>query len=194
MYLYFLPTLSDSRDIPQGLPEGGRQEVQVPTSDGGIEINEARFQPASSWLEQARAGEIMLYPPQFLLLSIVAEFLDQGTSSSDSDATLTKTTTSVSREEKDERRKRLIEFVHSGNPPWTDKFVSPRNLRMLEDQRVVLALDHPGPELQDSGKRGDFDRVIVVNFGKKGPTNVDVRWRSDVLKEIKETKEPKSSL
>lgn len=146
--------------------------MQVPTSDGGVEINEARFLPASNWLQQAQAGEIILYPPQFLLLSIVAQFLDQSPS--------TFTTT-----EKEARRKELLDFIHTGNPPWTDKYVCPRGLQMLDDDRAVLALDHPGPELHNSGKKGDDERVILVNFGKDGPRNVDVRWKRDVLREEK---------
>lgn len=182
MYLYFLPipdSSAASETLAQGLPEGGRQEVQVPTSDGGIEINEARFLPASNWLQQAQAGEIILYPPQFLLLSIVAQFLDQATSTSTSAVAATTST------EKEARRKELFDFIHSGNPPWTDKFVSPRSLQLLDDQRAVLALDHPGPELHGSGKKGDDERVILVKFGKGGPSNVDVRWKKDVLKDEK---------
>lgn len=175
MYLYFLPipdSSAASESLAQGLPEGGRQEVQVPTSDGGVEINEARFLPASNWLQQAQAGEIILYPPQFLLLSIVAQFLDK--------APPTSNTT-----ERQARREELLEFIHAGNPPWTDKFVSPRSLQLLDDQRAVLALDHPGPELDGSGKKGDDERVILVKFGKDGPRNVDVRWKRDVLKDVK---------
>ncbi|GAM36913.1 hypothetical protein TCE0_022r06384 [Talaromyces pinophilus] len=176
MYLYFLPipdSSAGSESTAQGLPEGGRQEVQVPTSDGGVEINEARFLTASNWLRQARAGEIILYPPQFLLLSIVAQFLDKSTSPA---ATST---------EKQARRKELLDFIYSGNPSWTDKFVCPRSLQLLDDQRAVLALDHPGPELDGSGKKGDDERVILVKFGKDGPRNVDVRWKRDVLREEK---------
>ncbi|EED20447.1 NUDIX family hydrolase, putative [Talaromyces stipitatus ATCC 10500] len=176
MYLYFLPIPGSSANesiTAQGLPEGGRQEVQIPTSDGGIEINEARFLPASKWIQQAQAGKIILYPPQFLLLSIVSQFLDRSTSAASSLA------------EKEGRRKGLLDFIHSENPPWTDKFVCPRSLQLLDDQRVVLALDHPGPELHDSGKKGDFERVILVKFGKDGPRNVEVRWKKDVLEATK---------
>ncbi|RAO70252.1 uncharacterized protein BHQ10_006264 [Talaromyces amestolkiae] len=175
MYLYFLPIPDSSaagESLAQGLPEGGRQEVQVPSSDGGVEINEARFLPASTWLQQAQAGEIILYPPQFLLLSIVAQFLDKAPPTSNAT-------------ERQARRKELLEFIHAGNPPWTDKFVSPRSLQLLDDQRAVLALDHPGPELVGSGKKGDDERVILVKFGKDGPRNVDVRWKRDVLKDEK---------
>jgi hypothetical protein len=167
MYLYFLPIPNNEQSLQstaQGLPRDGRQEVQVPTSDGGIEINEARFLPASTWLEKARADEIILYPPQYLLLSIVSQFLDQTTPP-----------------EAQKCRDNLLQFIHSNNPPWTDKFVCPKSLKLLDDKRSVLALDDPGPELQGSGKKGVFDRVILVRFDKDGPRNVDVRWKKDVL-------------
>ena len=51
------------------------------------------------------------------------------------------------------------------------------------DGRSVLALDKPGPELADSGRRGDDERVVLVKFSKEGPRNVEVRLRRDVLSE-----------
>jgi hypothetical protein len=171
MYLYFLPIveLSEPDNTAQGLPQGGRQEIQTPTSDGGIEISEARFLRASAWLSQARAGEIMLYPPQFILLSLVSQFLDQEVSS---DPT-----------ERQRRRAELLEFVHAGSPPWTDMFICPRSMKLLADKRAVLSLDHPGPELQGSGKKGEPDRVILVKFGKDGPRQLEVGFKKDILRE-----------
>ncbi|KAH8693792.1 putative NUDIX family hydrolase [Talaromyces proteolyticus] len=169
MYLYFLPLVEQSENA-HGLPKGGLQEVQVPTSDGGIEINEARFLRASSWLEKARSGEIILYPPQFMLLSLVSQFLDQDGNDS--------TSKTLQR-----RRAQLVEFVHSGSPAWTDKCISPRSMKLLDDNRAVLTLDHPGPELHGSNRKGESDRVILVKFGKEGPRKVEVRWKKDILRE-----------
>lgn len=173
MYLYFLPIteLSEPNNTAQGLPQGGRQEIQTPTSDGGIEISEARFLRASDWLSQARAGKIMLYPPQFVLLSLVSQFLDtqEGTSSDPA--------------EKQRRRAQLLEFVHEGSPPWTDMYICPRSMKLLADKRAVLSLDHPGPELQGSGKKGESDRVILVKFGKDGPRQLEVGFKKDILRE-----------
>lgn len=177
MYLYFLPIteLSESDNTAQGLPQGGRQEIQTPTSDGGIEISEARFLRASAWLSQARAGDIILYPPQFALLSIVAQFLDQEDGSNSSPA------------ERQRRRAALLEFVHAGSPPWTDMYICPRSIKLLADKRAVLSLDHPGPELQGSGKKGESDRVILVKFGKDGPRQLDVGFKKDILREKPES-------
>ncbi|KAJ9383399.1 hypothetical protein DTO063F5_5235 [Paecilomyces variotii] len=171
MYLYFLPLPQESekqllRDIPA---EGGREEVQVPTTDGGVEIMEARFLPASEWLRLAGAGEIILFPPQYILLHIVSGFLDK------------EPRDTASPEELKRRRSELVEFVHSGSPPWTDKYISPKMLKMLPDGRVVLALDSPGPELRDSDKKGESDRVVIVRFNKEGPREVEVRWKKDMF-------------
>lgn len=177
MYIYFLPIRPSSKNTTtaQGLPKGGRQEVQVPTSDGGIEIHEARFLPASAWLTKARAGEIILYPPQFLLLSIVSQFLDQ------TPALLESQDEARQQHQQQQRRNELLEFIHNDNPPWTDKFVCPRGVKLLDDKRTVLALDDPGPELHGSGKKGILDRVVLTRFGKDGPRDIDVRWNKDIL-------------
>ncbi|OKL63649.1 hypothetical protein UA08_00074 [Talaromyces atroroseus] len=191
MYLYFLPiptkehsAQNTATTTAQGLPKDGRQEVQVPTSDGGIEINEARFLPASTWLQKARAGEIILYPPQYLLLSIVSQFLDQTAPHQGPNSTVEEL---IEEEEKERhsRRNNLLQFILTDNPPWTDKFVCPKTMKLLDDKRSVLALDEPGPELHGSGKKGVFDRVILVRFDKDGPHDVDVCWRKDVLGDLK---------
>lgn len=171
MYLYFLPVPEKSdTSLLQELPaEGEREEVQVPTSDGGIEITEARFLPASQWLQMARSGEIILFPPQFFLLHLVAQFLDK------------EPRQVTSPEELKRRRSELLEFVNSGTPPWTQKYISPKQLKRTSDGRAVLALDSAGPELKGSDKKGDADRVVLVRFKKEGPREVEVRWKKDVL-------------
>ncbi|KAL2001749.1 hypothetical protein VTN02DRAFT_1303 [Thermoascus thermophilus] len=171
MYLYFLPVPEESdTGLLQELPaEGEREEVQVPTSDGGIEITEARFLPASQWLQMARSGEIILFPPQFFLLHLIAQFLDK------------EPRQVTSPEELKRRRSELLEFVNSGTPPWTQKYISPRQLKRTPDGRAVLALDSAGPELKGSDKKGETDRVVLVRFQKEGPREVEVRWKKDVL-------------
>jgi len=70
---------------------------------------------------------------------------------------------------------------------YKDKVMSPTGLFFRKsDGRSVLALDKPGPELKDSGRGGDKDRVVLVKFGKEGPRNVEVRLRKDVLNEERE--------
>lgn len=177
MYLYFLPLPVESdKQLLQEIPaEGEREEIQIPTSDGGVEITEATFLTASEWLRKAGRGEIILFPPQYLLLHLAAQFLDKEPRPLDSV------------EEMGRRRRELVEFVHSGSPPWTDKCISPKMLKIASDGRAALALDHPGPELNGTNRRGDSDRVVLVQFVKGSARRVDVRWKKDVLAEDRES-------
>ncbi|EDN07987.1 predicted protein [Histoplasma mississippiense (nom. inval.)] len=152
-------------------------DVQAPTSDGGLEITEARFLPASEWLRLAKNGDVIMFPPQVFLLSFVAQFLERPGESA----------TAVSKEESTRRRAELVEFVHSGSPPWTDKFISPTTIGHATDGRSILRLDYVGPELQGSAKKGEPDRVVLVRFCKEGPREVEVRWRNEVALEKKPT-------
>ncbi|KAJ5103359.1 Cystathionine beta-synthase core [Penicillium argentinense] len=176
MYLYFMPLpVNVDKKLLEVLPaEGEREEIQVPTSDGGVEVTEAQFLPASEWLRRAQKGEIILFPPQFLLLHITTGFLDR------------EPRLGASIQEMEKRRTALTEFVHSGSPPWTDKYISPKMLKITEDGRAVLALDDAGPELKGSGRRGESDRVVLVRFTKGSAREVDVAWKKDVFRDGKE--------
>lgn len=73
--------------------------------------------------------------------------------------------------------------------PWSEKVMSPHNLFIRQqDKRIVLGLDKPGPELRGSERGGDWEHVVLVNFGKGGPTNVEVRRREDALEEERKVK------
>ena len=169
-----LPVNIEDR-LVQGLPiESKREELQVPTGDGGIEITEAQFLPATKWLHRANKGEIILFPPQYLLLHLVSGFLDQEPQSG------------ALIEELEKRRTALVEFVHSGSPPWTHKYISPKMLKMSEDGRAVLALNEPGPELAGSKRRGEEDRVILVRFQKGSAREVSVAWKTDIIQKGRE--------
>lgn len=171
MYLYFLPASNGGiSDI------AGDTEVQVPTTDGGIEITEAQFLPATEWLRRARRGDLIMFPPQVLLLSFVAQFLDQPGPRGASPQ-------SISPEESNKRRAELVKFVHSGNPPWTHKFISPRPIGTVADGRQILDLSHPGSELEGTDKKGETDRVVLARFNKEGPREVEICWRKDVVPE-----------
>ncbi|EEH16282.1 hypothetical protein PABG_06369 [Paracoccidioides brasiliensis Pb03] len=176
MYLYFLQPSPESKNLI-GSEE---TEVQVPTSDGGIEVTEAQFLHASEWLRLARNGDIIMFPPQVFLLHFVAQFLDRPDESP----------STISKEESTKRRSELIKFVHSGSPPWTDKFISPLQIGQVADGRNILALDYVGPELQGSDKKGEPDRVALVRFLKEGPREVEIRWKN----EVEPVKKAKSAL
>ncbi|OJK03078.1 hypothetical protein ASPACDRAFT_113764 [Aspergillus aculeatus ATCC 16872] len=171
MYLYFLPLPAEAeKPVLDEIPsEGQREEIQVPTSDGGVEVTEARFLPASEWLQMAQRGDIILFPPQFLLLHLVAGFLDK------------KPRVAASLRELHRRRAELTDFVSTGQPPWSEKCISPKMLRMSSDGRTVLALDQPGPELRGTDKQGETERVVLVRFKRGEARELEVRWKQDAF-------------
>lgn len=174
MYLYFLPLPleSDKRVLEEIPAEGEQEEIQDPTSDGGVEVTAATVLSATEWLRKAGRGDIILFPPQYMLLQLVAQFLDREPRPLDSV------------EELGKRRRELVEFVRSdGRPPWTDKCISPKMLKSASDGRTVLALDHPGAELQGTDRRGESERVVLVEFSKGTARKLEVRWKREVFEE-----------
>ncbi|OIW23928.1 hypothetical protein CONLIGDRAFT_686144 [Coniochaeta ligniaria NRRL 30616] len=199
MYLYMLPLGPSSTD-PSSLDAGPKQEtiLQVPTHDGGLEHTAATFDTVSAWLDKARDGSIILFPPQLYLLTLLSQFLTGSAASS------------CSADEKvrhySEQRSAVISFLSrtptspagskegkkhpSALIPWAEKVISPTALFMLPgDGRLVLGLDKPGPELANSGRGGDPDRVVLVEFKKEGPRRVEVRTREEVLTQRREAEE-----
>ena len=173
MYVYFLPLQNGSLSAPGGLASNSEAIIPTPTSDGGIEHTTARFLPASKWLSLSRAGEIVLFPPQFFLLYLLAQFLCPENVPETKD-----------RAELNRRRRKIVDFVHSGDPPWTEKCISPNALLMkTKDGRVVLGLSKPGPELEGSDRRGEEELVVLAKMGKEGPRRVEVARRKEVLQE-----------
>ncbi|KAL4774318.1 hypothetical protein BDW60DRAFT_182668 [Aspergillus nidulans var. acristatus] len=170
MYLYFLPLpLESEKSLLSEIPaEGEREEIQIPTSDGGVEIAEAQFLPASEWLRKAERGEIILFPPQFVLLSLAAQFLD-------------KEPRRIAPDELQRRREQLTEFAHSGSPPWTDKCISPKVGKFVEDGRAVLTLEHPGPELEGTDRRGESERAVLVRFKNGSARELSLAWKKDIF-------------
>ncbi|KAH6900453.1 hypothetical protein B0T10DRAFT_554989 [Thelonectria olida] len=177
MYLYLLP-LSRS-EMPS--------EMLIPTPDNGVEHTTALFAPAQDFLAQASANSIVLFPPQMYLLRLVANIF---------------TSTAAAPEQGPlhlaSQREKLLSFIASiptaetekgkghktATIAWADKVMSPHTLFVRKaDKRVVLALDKPGAELKHTDRAGDWERVVLVNFGKGGPTNVEVRRREEVLEE-----------
>lgn len=169
-----LPINLDQKLLEELPAEGEREEIPIPTSDGGVEVTEAQFLPAAEWLQRAQKGEIILFPPQFLLLHLASSFLDREPRSG------------LTSKEMQNRRAALIDFVHSGSPAWSDKYISPKMLKVSKDGRAVLALDDAGPELKGSGKQGESERVVLVRFTKGSAREVKVVWKKDAMLEGKE--------
>ncbi|KAL9595624.1 MAG: hypothetical protein Q9219_006330 [cf. Caloplaca sp. 3 TL-2023] len=161
MYLYFLPLANSN--IPQTL--------HIPTSDGGIEHTEAEFLPATEWITRAQEDKIILFPPQFFLLSLIAEHLKSPVPGG-----LGHPSTKTLQSERDF----LSSFLKTGDPPWGEKCISPRTLKK-EGKNLILALDEPGSELEGTNRRGDAERVVWVRQkGKEGMSGLEVGWRRDV--------------
>lgn len=207
MYLYMLPLAPPASEL--GNTGGGPKEeviLQVPTHDGGLEHTAATFDTVSAWLDKARIGSIILFPPQLYLLTLLSQFLNgdpPASSSADEKA-----------RHYSDQRSAIVEFLSrtptspaalkegkrhpSAFIPWAEKVMSPTALFVLPgDGRLVLGLDKPGPELANSGRGGDPDRVVLVDFKKEGPRRVEVRTREEVLRQKREaekTEENKGKL
>ncbi|KAI9672345.1 MAG: hypothetical protein M1817_003367 [Caeruleum heppii] len=180
MYLYFLPLAMSGRastTTTSHLPAARDTIIPAPTSDGGIEHTTASFLPPGTWLSQARAGEIILFPPQVYLLHLLSPFFSPS-----------KILNTLSPDELQQQRERFIDFLRRADPPYEEMCISPQTLRgKREDGRLVLAVDSPGPELRGSGRKGDREKVVLVRFGKEGPREVEIVSKDDVSsKERKE--------
>lgn len=185
MYLYFLPTfvLTPMSDSSKENDDDAEVRIPVPTTDGGLEHTNIRWLPASVWCRLAQEGRIILFPPQFFLLHQLAQHFDNLPSPT---AYRDISRESLDREELERRRKSLLQFVKSAEPPWSDKVISPtvlpaRDGGRREDNRSVLSLDKPGPELVGSGRMGLKDQCILVNFRKEGPRHLAVISREEAL-------------
>lgn len=140
---------------------------------------------ANEWLTRAQSGEIILFPPQFLLLSFVSQFLDVSNGPQQ-----------PSEKEIEERRQKLIHFINDeGNSPsWREKIISPRVI-VARDGQSILGIDKPGPELKDvESAKGDDTRVVLVRFSKEGPRDVRVRWKKEVMEEERKRNDGQSKL
>lgn len=188
MYLYMLPI---SRS---GIPS----EMLVPTPDGGVEHTEAIFAPPQTFLSRVASNEMILFPPQCYILTLLTKFL-KGPTISVEEGPIYYT----------RQRKQLLKFIKAtptvdtekakdhvtSSISWADKVISPYHLFVRKsDKRVVLGLEKPGLELKDSDRGGDWERVVLVSFGKAGPSQVEVRLREDVLAEEKESASGESKL
>lgn len=141
-----------------------------------MEHTAAKWDYCQSWLDQASRGEIILFPPQFYLISLLAPFFPSP-----------RTNGKFSTEELKGQREKARRFLETDGDGkgvrWGEKSISPLGLLMTGDGKSVLELDKPGLELEGSGRRGDEERVVVLNFTKQGPRNVVVRRRREVLEE-----------
>lgn len=158
MYLYFLPlpsreSLSSSPLSPSFMqsPSSHFPSYQIPTSDGGIEHTTANFLPPSEWLSQYARKEIILFFPQFYLLSLITPFFSP----------LSPPSNTIDIPALIRQREALIEFTNTSDPPWGQKCLS--SVTIFEDEeKYVNSLDHPGPELDGTLRKGDSERLMII--------------------------------
>ncbi|KAL1901037.1 hypothetical protein Sste5346_002103 [Sporothrix stenoceras] len=187
MYLYFLP-LADNTKTTSDAGAAANLDNNGGASADETEVTKAEWATAQAWIDRARNNDIILFPPQLYILSLLAPLLKgpsalpSGSSSADHYAA---------------ERRAVNDLVHSGPAPgedpatfvsFADRVISPRGIGMLpgdERGRAVLALDYPGPELKSSGRSGDHFRVVVVgNMPPGPPRELELVKRADVVSKM----------
>lgn len=190
MYLYLLPLSTPISADP--VLAAAQSEAVVPTPDG-TEVTTSAFEEASTWLARQQRGEVILFPPQAFLLTLVSQFCTGPPPASSSPTEDAAATTNYYQAQ----RQALLDFLHrtptSTQPrarqhpvsqiPWADKVISPITTKVLEDGRAVMSLEFPGPELKGSTRGGEWGRIVLARFSKGKVGDVEVKNREDVLKE-----------
>lgn len=168
MYVYMLP-LEESTLADQG-------DYFIPRSDGGKEHNSATFKYAEEWTELAQSNKILMFPPQFYLISLLAPFLR-------------KPEKALSTAELQKQRDKVVDFLENlpadsdDQVPWARKIISPTMGKISKDGRPILLLDTSGPEMNNI-RRGDTSRFVLmlVAKGSKDPRErrLEVRNRKEM--------------
>lgn len=173
MYLYFLPI---SQNSIGPLSTATEAVIPPPTHDGGLEHTAARFLSPKEWLDLAKTGEVILYPPQYTLLYLISQFLDPTVPNALLPETLK------------QQRKEMKEFIRGGDPPWGKACISPVFGGRVADGRQILSLHSPLSELKGTDRTGPKDYVVLVRRTKAGLRDLDVVLRKDLTVEQKDTK------
>ncbi|KAI0127026.1 NUDIX domain-containing protein [Xylariales sp. AK1849] len=191
MYLYMLPLQSphNSSAVPDLAAAAAESDAVVPTPDGD-EVTTSVFEEASTWLERQSRGDIILFPPQAFLLTLISQFCNESSSNNASPSSLV---------HYQAQRASLLTFLDtvptashpksishpSSQIPWAEKVISPSTALVRDDGRVVLSLEKPGPELKDTARGGDRERVVLVRFARGTATEVEVRGREEIFDEVR---------
>ena len=172
MYLYFLP-------LESGLELGEQtDQMHIPTPDGGVEHTAAIFAWAGEWIESSLRGECVLFPPQFFLLSLVADFLKPSLAEGGEEWRLDP-------DQLEEQRSRLLDFAKGEEPPWGEKCISPNPIKKSGDT-LWMGMGDAGPELEGSGRSGDKERVLRVELsgeierGRRTPRPKELVMKRDL--------------
>lgn len=137
-------------------PPAAAALAQHPTADGGIEALSTTFLAPSAALAAAARNELVLFPPQFYLLSMLLPYLPADADAADAASEL--------------RRRRLVRFAREG---FGALVMEPAPLRRLGGGRVVMGL----------GARGDRERAVVVELAARGePRGLRIVARGEVAR------------
>lgn len=172
MYLYFLP-IAVPTNYKESNPIDGEAVIPPPTHDGGLEHTAAQFLAPDQWIKRAQEGSIILYPPQFFLLSMIAQFLKP-------------TWDAYTTIELERQRRALDKFVAGGDPAWKDVCISPVMIgAALKDGRNLLNLEYPGDEVKGQGRRGNKDYMVTMGHKEGSPSKVEVHSKKDIAALLK---------
>ena len=204
MYLYFLPISPDSDSkafkirSSDELKAYAVSDAQTPDNQ---EVISSVFAKPSEWSRKAQQNEIILFPPQFILLHLLKQHLEDfvDTSSPSSKKTHMKAQRDnflrYINKEPDPFLPDTFSAVVGSMPIWKFKYISPRNLKTVDSlhrppnsaelvpcKKAVLGLDWAGQELQArEGRLGDTEHVILTNFTPQGPRDLELAKRSDFM-------------
>jgi 8-oxo-dGTP pyrophosphatase MutT (NUDIX family) len=165
MYVYMLP-LGESSLADQG-------DYFIPRTDGGKEHNSASFKYAEEWTRLAENNEIVLFPPQYYLITLLTPFIR-------------KPAKSLSFNELQKQRNQLVRFLEVlpadgvDQVPWAKKVISPKVDLISRDERAILLLDDSGPELNHV-QQGDTSRFMLMPIAKHlKMQNMEVKDRREL--------------
>jgi 8-oxo-dGTP pyrophosphatase MutT (NUDIX family) len=141
--------------LPEWMSEREAEEV-ARRGDGGKEVVSALFVTPRRALAMAAAGEVVFFPPQFYLLSVLAQFL------SDSSGDRAR-----------EERRKLKEWADMG---WGSLVCQPQRMKVGGESKMwVMTL----------GDNGDKEWAIALEEGEAGePKAVRLVKREEALAKI----------
>ncbi|KAF8201778.1 NUDIX hydrolase domain-like protein [Pholiota molesta] len=151
-YVAFLPAAPSS-----GFTSGAKQQ-RIPKHDGGQEVIEARFVHPVKALDECREGKISFMPPQYYILSTLADILHGAVNTSD--------------------QRQKVETLSHGT--FGMMVINPRKIGEDQSGRSILAYE--GDETR-GGSKGRLHRTLVKMNGASA-SDISMIRNFDVFTEI----------
>ncbi|KDR81733.1 hypothetical protein GALMADRAFT_135138 [Galerina marginata CBS 339.88] len=146
------------RKAPSSGFSSGAKQDRIPKHDGGQEVIEARFVHPKIALDECREGKINVMPPQYYLLSTLADILQGSMNTTD--------------------QQKKVEFL-SGDL-FGRMCINPR--RLGEDSNGRTILTYEGDETR-GGSKGRFHRALV-KMSSGAPNEISLIRNFDIFSEI----------